>query len=88
MSEIEQAAAIKIAQPLLAYTVPQAAAAGAGCPTRIYKALAEGRLKGRKHGRTTLILHGDLQDYLSRLPEYRAPGRPVAPRNGAEPRAA
>ena len=36
--------------------------------TKIYEAIADGRLTARKFGKRTLILRGDLQAFLSSLP--------------------
>jgi excisionase family DNA binding protein len=36
--------------------------------TRLYAAIAEGRLKARKFGKRTLILRGDLLAFLAALP--------------------
>ena len=36
--------------------------------TKIYEAIADGRLTARKFGKRTLVLRGDLQAFLSSLP--------------------
>ena len=36
--------------------------------TKIYQAIAEGRLKARKYGKRTIILRNDLQEFLTALP--------------------
>jgi excisionase family DNA binding protein len=36
--------------------------------TKIYEAIADGRLTARKLGKRTLVLRGDLQAFLSSLP--------------------
>lgn len=36
--------------------------------TKIYEAIADGRLKARKFGKRTLILRTDLQAFLASLP--------------------
>jgi excisionase family DNA binding protein len=36
--------------------------------TKIYEAIAEGRLKARKYGKRTLVLMDDLRAFLSALP--------------------
>jgi excisionase family DNA binding protein len=36
--------------------------------TKIYQAISEGSLKARKCGKRTLVLRGDLRDFLASLP--------------------
>lgn len=36
--------------------------------TKIYEAIAEGKLKARKYGKRTIILRNDLNGFLSSLP--------------------
>jgi excisionase family DNA binding protein len=36
--------------------------------TKIYQAITEGQLKARKYGKRTIILRGDLQEFLAALP--------------------
>jgi excisionase family DNA binding protein len=36
--------------------------------TKIYQAIADGHLKARKCGKRTLVLRGDLRDFLASLP--------------------
>jgi helix-turn-helix protein len=36
--------------------------------TRIYEAIKDGELRARKNGKSTLVLHADLVDWLNRLP--------------------
>ena len=43
------------------------AVAGIG-RTKLYQAIADGHLKARKCGKRTLILRGDLRDFLTSLP--------------------
>ena len=43
------------------------AVAGIG-RTKIYQAITEGHLKARKCGKRTLVLRGDLRDFLASLP--------------------
>jgi excisionase family DNA binding protein len=43
------------------------AAAGIG-RTKLYEAIADGRLKARKLGKRTLILRDDLRQFLAALP--------------------
>jgi excisionase family DNA binding protein len=51
-----------------ALTIPEACAVSRIGRTKIYQAINEGRLVARKLGKKTLILPGDLRDYLSSLP--------------------
>lgn len=37
--------------------------------TTVYAEIAEGRLRARKIGRRTVVLHDDLVEWLSELPE-------------------
>ena len=48
--------------------------AGIGRRTKIYEAIADGRLKARKFGKRTLILRADLQAFLASLPVALADG--------------
>ncbi len=82
--EVSKQAAAQIATARMAYTLKQASEAGAGCLTKLYEAIGSGELKARKRGRSTVILHDDLQRFLQSLPAYQAPGRPVAPRDGRQ----
>lgn len=36
--------------------------------TKIYEAISDGTLKARKFGKRTIILRGDLQEFLNALP--------------------
>jgi excisionase family DNA binding protein len=36
--------------------------------TKIYEAIADGKLKARKYGKRTIILRGDLNGFLAALP--------------------
>jgi excisionase family DNA binding protein len=36
--------------------------------TKVYEAIADGRLKARKVGKRTIILRSDLQQFLANLP--------------------
>ncbi len=58
-------------QPL-AHTVEEAGRLARLGRSKIYEELKEGRLKGRKAGRRTLIMHADLIAYLENLPERAA----------------
>lgn len=54
-------------QPL-AYTVKEATAVAKLGTTSIYEAIKAGKLKPRKYGQKTLILHEDLKQFLEGLP--------------------
>ncbi len=54
----------------LAYSIRELAAAGGGSRTKIYEAIAAGKLKARKRGRSTVILAADLAQYLESLPDF------------------
>ncbi len=54
----------------LAYSIRELAAAGGGSRTKIYEAIAAGKLKARKRGRSTVILALDARDYLENLPDF------------------
>jgi hypothetical protein len=62
---------------LEAYSIAQAAKAGAGSRSSLYEAINLGLLRARKRGRSTIILAEDLRDYLRSLPvlDPRAPSR-------------
>jgi excisionase family DNA binding protein len=42
--------------------------------TSIYKALGEGKLRGMKLGRKTLILESDFREFLASLPPFQSRG--------------
>jgi excisionase family DNA binding protein len=52
----------------LSHSIVEAAKAAGVGRTTIYEAIGTGELKARKHGRRTLILHGDLRTWLESLP--------------------
>ena len=55
----------------LSYT-PEGASDETGMSrSRIFKALKDGELKGRKAGGSTVILGADLQAFLDALPEWQ-----------------
>ena len=54
----------------MAFTIPEASEAGAGCRTVIYENIKSGALKARKRGRSTVILAADLTEYLENLPHF------------------
>lgn len=59
------------AQPL-AYSVEEACKVAGIGRSMLYEELRAQRLKGRKAGRRTLIMHADLVAYLENLPERAA----------------
>ncbi len=59
-----------------AYTIEEAIQAGAGGRTKIYEAINAGTLKAKKRGKRTIILAGDLIEYLEALPDF--PNQAVA----------
>ena len=54
----------------MAFTIPEAVEAGAGSRSVIYENIKSGALKARKRGRSTIILAGDLTEYLENLPGF------------------
>jgi excisionase family DNA binding protein len=58
---------------VLAYTIREACLASGIGRTTLYQLLKSGALRARKHGKRTLILHGDLQRWLERLPDLAPP---------------
>jgi excisionase family DNA binding protein len=56
----------------LAHSIDEACEASDLGRTKIYEEIQAGRLKARKVGRRTLILHKDLEAYLAALPEIAA----------------
>jgi predicted DNA-binding transcriptional regulator AlpA len=59
----------------LAYSVADSAKRTNLSRAEMYNRINAGDIPAKKLGRRTIILHQDLQDYLSRLPAYT---RPVA----------
>lgn len=53
-----------------AYTIQELVEMGGGCRTKIYEALNNGSLKGKKRGASTVILPADAEAYLGGLPDY------------------
>ncbi len=49
-------------------SIPEACKVAGIGQTRLYSAIADGRLKARKFGKRTLILRGDLLAFLAALP--------------------
>ncbi|MDP6574726.1 MAG: helix-turn-helix domain-containing protein [Rhodospirillales bacterium] len=54
----------------LAYTINELADKGVGRRSSIYKMINSGKLRARKRGRSTIILHEDAEECLKNLPEY------------------
>jgi hypothetical protein len=52
----------------LAYTIPELVHDSGAGRSKIYEEIAAGRLKVRKLGKRTLILHGDAMTWLQSLP--------------------
>ncbi len=51
-----------------ALSVSEACAVAGVGRTKIYQAINDGKLKARKCGKRTLILRGDLREFLASLP--------------------
>jgi hypothetical protein len=62
----------------LAYTPNDAARAAGRSRSRIYKALADTELIGRKDGRSILIEAAELTRWISQLPTTDKPEQPAA----------
>lgn len=55
-------------QVKLAYTIPELVRDTGAGRSKIYEEIAAGRLKVRKLGKRTLVLHGDAAAWLQSLP--------------------
>jgi excisionase family DNA binding protein len=53
-------------------TLPEASHFSGMSRSSLYEALKRKEITARKAGRRTLISFADLQDYLAKLPEYKA----------------
>ncbi|THD38421.1 MAG: DNA-binding protein [Sphingomonas sp.] len=54
--------------PKLAYSIEETVASTGIGRSTIFEEIKAGRLKARKRGRSTIILAGDLAEYLEALP--------------------
>lgn len=60
----------------MAYTIREAVAVSGVSRTSIYRAIQDGDVVARKHGRRTLILVDDLRNWLEKLPTIERPRKP------------
>jgi excisionase family DNA binding protein len=58
----------KIMQNPLALRINEVCAASRIGRTRVYEAIKRGELRARKNGKSTLVLHADLVEWLNGLP--------------------
>jgi hypothetical protein len=58
------------------YTLDELAEKGPIGKTKLYEAIADGRLTARKEGRRTIVLGGDYLEYLRSLPKVQPKVQP------------
>lgn len=56
-----------------AYKIDELAKRGPFCRTLLFRAIRDGKLRAKKFGRSTIVLHDDFMSFLQALPE-----RPLA----------
>jgi len=69
---MENSTTDKAGVPKVAYSIRELVELGPPGRTRIYEELKAGRLKAKKNGKRTIILHDDYMEYLHSLPDYEA----------------
>lgn len=52
-----------------AYRIDELAKRGPLCRTKLFQAIRDGKLRAKKFGRTTIVLHDDYMAFLHELPE-------------------
>ena len=55
----------------LVYSIPEACAVACAGRTAVYEAIRTGALRAVKRGRRTLIIHGDLLQWVQSLPPVK-----------------
>jgi excisionase family DNA binding protein len=59
-------------QNSIALKISEVCAASRVGRTKVYEAIKRGELRAKKHGKSTIVLHADLLDWLNSLPEASA----------------